>query len=144
MKVLLDTCVISELARPNCHPAIRQLLSDTPEEHLYLSVITIGELTKGVSLLAESHRKQALQLWLYGLLRRFSAQILPITEDTAEIWGKLTARAQGEGKTIPIADGLIAATALGHGLAVVTRNSRDFVATGVLVIDPWSVDAWEE
>lgn len=143
MKILLDTCVISELQRPNVHPAIRQLLADTPDDSIFLSAITVGELTKGVALLPEGHRKQALNIWLSGLTQSFADRILPIGKETADIWGKLTARAQHQGKTIPVADGLIAATALQHGLSVVTRNTRDFIQTGVFMIDPWSVDPWE-
>jgi len=94
-------------------------------------------------LLPEGHRKQALNIWLSGLTQSFADRIFPIGKETADIWGKLTARAQHQGKTIPVADGLIAATALQHGLSVVTRNTRDFIQTGVFMIDPWSVDPWE-
>lgn len=143
MRVLLDTCTISELRRPNCHPAIRQLMADTPDNSLYVSVISIGEIAKGITLLPDGHRKAELASWLAGLNQAFADRILPIDRETADIWGQLTARAQTQGKVIPMADGLIAATALQHGLSVVTRNSRDFVATGVFLIDPWAIDPWE-
>lgn len=143
MKLLLDTCTISELRRPNCHPAIRQLVAETPDNSLFLSVISIGEIAKGITLLPNSRRKAELTNWLAGIHQAFADRILPIDGETADIWGQLTAQAQTKGKVIPMADGLIAATARQHSLSVVTRNSRDFEETGVFLIDPWAIDPWE-
>ncbi len=135
--VLLDTCVLSELRRPQGNPQVRVQVDELDPAHLYLSVITLGELSKGVELLAASRQKRAIATWLLGLEQRFSNQILPIDADVARHWGQLTARAQSKGVQVPAADGLIAATALQFGLHVMTRNTKHFAATGAFIIDPW-------
>jgi predicted nucleic acid-binding protein len=138
VRVLLDTCVLSELQRSHGHPGVRARVEELAPECLFLSVITLGELTKGVLLLAEGRRKQELNSWLLGLEQQFSDQILTIDQDVARLWGELSARAQVRGIQIPASDGLIAATALRHGLHVMTRNTRHFAASGALILDPWS------
>jgi len=137
VRVLLDTCVLSELQRPQGSPQVRAQVEDLDPEQLYLSVITIGELSKGIARLPISARKRQLSSWLMGLEQRFGEQILPIDTEVARRWGELTARAQSEGVPTPVSDGLIAATALRHGLHVMTRNTRHFAASGVAIIDPW-------
>lgn len=139
MKLLLDTCALSELNRQEGNPGVRGLVATTADADLYISVISLGEITKGIALLPEGNRKKQLATWCSGLFHHFSDRLLPVDQDTADIWGKLTARAQSQGQIIPVAAGLIAATALRHGLAVVTRNSRDFAATGAFIVDPWAV-----
>jgi predicted nucleic acid-binding protein len=139
VKVLLDTCVLAELRHPKGLKAVREAVAAFADEDLFLSVVTMGEVAKGVALLAESKKKRELAQWLAGLDRQFGEQILIVDRDTAMIWGEITARAQHKGVQIPALDGLIAATALRHGLHVMTRNTKDFAATGVLVIDPWNV-----
>ena len=104
----------------------------------HLSVITLGEAAKGIALLAEGRRKQALSSWLLGLEQRFAEQILPLDLEVARPWGEVTARAQSSGILIPPSDGMIAATALRHGLHVRTRNTRHFESSGALIIDPWN------
>jgi predicted nucleic acid-binding protein len=106
-------------------------------DHTFVSVITVGELTKGVALLAAGERQRQLAAWLLGLERRFAGQILPIDTEVARLWGELTAQAQTQGLQIPASDGLIAATARRHGLHVMTRNTKHFAATGVFIVDPW-------
>jgi len=137
MKALLDTCVVAELRRPEGHPGVKSAVAEIPDADLYLSVVTLGEIAKGVALLATSKRKKALASWLNGLETKFGDRILTIDVQTARLWGELTARAQKSGIIIPGIDGLLAATALRHGMHVVTRNSRHFEASGALVIDPW-------
>lgn len=140
MRVLLDTCALAELHRPQGTQAVREAISAISDDDLYISVITMGEIAKGVALLIESRKKHDLSLWLAGLDRQYSAQILDIDRNTTQIWGEITARAQVSGVQIPATDGLIAATALRHGLHVMTRNTRHFAATGVLLIDPWKIN----
>jgi predicted nucleic acid-binding protein len=136
MRLLLDTCVLAELRDPRRGHAIEMALSPFRDEDIFLSVITIGEVVKGISLLQESRKKQDLTTWLTGLETQFTDRILPIDHDTALMWGELTARSQTEGIVIPSCDGLIAATALFHGLHIMTRNVRHFKSTGALLINP--------
>ena len=137
MRVLLDTCVLSEVRHPKGHPAVRQAVEALNEEDLFVSVISIGEILKGIFLLRESARRRALHAWLKTLERDYSAQILAIDLETCRLWGELTARAQKAGRVVHASDALIAATALRHGLRVMTRNTPDFEPTGVLLLNPW-------
>ncbi len=137
MKILLDTCVISELQKSNCNSSVKQVVSGYADEDVFLSVITIGELSKGIALLDDGARKTGLRLWLNGLEESYASNIIKTDKDTAHIWGELTARAQKQGKQIPASDGLIAATAVQYGLYLITRNIKDFEQTGALLINPW-------
>ena len=137
VSVLLDTCVISELRRTDGDSRVHQHMAELDSNNLFLSVITLGELTKGIALLPEGRRRQELALWLLGLEEQFAEQILPVDRDVARAWGEITARARMQGIQIPASDGLVAATALRRGLHVMTRNTRHFAATGALIIDPW-------
>jgi predicted nucleic acid-binding protein len=137
MKALLDTCVLAELRRPKGDPRVKSAVTELPETDLYVSVLTVGEIAKGIALLAAGKKKKALGTWLTGLEVNFGDRILGIDTETARLWGELTARAQKAGEIIPAVDGLLAATALRHGLHVMTRNTRHFQASGALVFDPW-------
>ena len=137
--VLLDTCVLSELQRPQGSAAVRAQVEELDPERLYLSVITLGELVKGIALLAPGARRQGLERWLLGLEQRYSEHLLGIDPEVSRLWGEMTAHAQRDGIIIPATDGLIAATALRHGLYLMTRNTKQFAATGVSLIDPWVV-----
>ena len=137
MKTLLDTCVLTELRKPEGHPAVKSAVAEIPDAFLYLSVLTVGEIAKGIGLLAAGRKKKVLTSWLTGLETKFGDRILAIDIETAWCWGELTARAQKSGIIIPGVDGLLAATALRHGLHVMTRNTRHFEASGALIIDPW-------
>lgn len=137
MRVLLDTCILSELRKADGSSAVKAFVASLPEKSLFVSVITIGEITKGVALLRQSRKKQALAAWLRGLSGSYEDRILGIDQETAEIWGELSAEAQKRGVGVPVADGLIAATAQRHGLHVATRNTAHFEAAGVMIINPW-------
>lgn len=137
MKVLLDTCVLTELRRTDGHPGVKSAVADIPDTSLYLSVLTAGEIAKGIALLAAGPKRRLLQAWLTGLENLFADRILAVDAETARLWGELSARAQKSGKIIPAVDGLLAATALRHGLHVMTRNTRHFQASGAHVLDPW-------
>ncbi len=137
MKILLDTCVLSELRVSHGNALVRSALDHFDAKDLFISVITIAEITKGIALLPSSERKTSLTHWSISLENSYADRILNINREVAHIWGELTANAQKCGKIIPAADGLIAATALAHGLHVMTRNVNDFKHTGVLLINPW-------
>ncbi len=102
-----------------------------------MSVVTLGELTRGVSLLRAGKKKSLLRAWLMTLEQDYGDRVLTVDADTARIWGELTAAAHERGKTIGAADGLIAATGIRHGLHVMTRNVEDFSETGAMLINPW-------
>jgi len=136
LKVLLDTNVLSEGRRPNGNPSVRARLAATAEEDQFVSVISLGEIAAGTAKLAGGKRRRELEEWLEVAERFFSDHILPIDRDIAHLWGDLTARVAKAGHTLHVADGLIAATALHHGLRLMTRNVADFEATGVLLINP--------
>jgi predicted nucleic acid-binding protein len=138
VKALLDTCVLSELRHPKCDPAVRRAVDAFDSDNLFVSVLSIGEIAKGIALLKESQHKRALETWLQTLELRYAERLLPVDIDTSRIWGELTAAAQSAGRTVPATDGLIAATARQHGLHVMTRNTTDFKPTGVLLLNPWS------
>jgi predicted nucleic acid-binding protein len=137
MRVLLDTCVLSELRKDYCNENVRKTIEQYADDSLFLSVITIGELTKGIELLAKGHRRHELKNWLQTIEHYYSDRILPIDLETVRIWGEITATAQKSGKTIASADGLIASTGLRHDLHIVTRNISDFEPSGALLVNPW-------
>lgn len=138
MSYLIDTCCISELSKPNPNKNVIQWFSDHNELDLYLSVITFGELRKGIEKLSSSKRKRRLNHWINeDLLHRFKNRALDISLAEVNQWGKVLAKAEKMGNPLPAIDGLIAATALVHDFAVVTRNTKDMKASGVELINPW-------
>lgn len=138
MRVLLDTCVLSELRRPKANPRVRHAVEALSSEELFLSVISSGEIAKGIGLLKDGKKKDQLRDWIAALEQHYADRLLPIDLETSHIWGELTAVAQKKGKILPASDGLIAATARRHGLHVMTRNTEHFEAAGALLIDPWT------
>jgi predicted nucleic acid-binding protein len=139
VKVLLDTCVLSELNRRGGEAIVRAAVSAHAPEDVFLSVITVGEITKGVLRLPDGRKKAELTNWLLALDRDFAGRVLDIGRETVGIWGEISALAEARGRILRIADGLIAATAIQHGLRIYTRNVEDFAITGVLVTNPWIV-----
>ena len=137
MRVLLDTCTLAEVRKPDGNPAVKSAVREVPDEDLFLSVLSVGEIVKGITLLASGKKKAALSSWLSALENQFAERILGLDVETGRIWGELTARAQRKGIVIPAADGLLAATALRHGLHIMTRNTKHFEASGALILDPW-------
>lgn len=138
MNYLLDTCVISELTRPKPSAKVVTWLKDQPEEILFLSAITIGEIQKGISLLPDSPKKSSLQSWLdYDLQQRFKQRILGVDFEVAQKWGDIQATAERTGNKMPAIDSLVAAIAMVHGMTVVTRNVRDMAASGAALLNPW-------
>jgi toxin FitB len=135
---LLDTNIPSELIRTNPEPRVSGWVYAQDEQAMFLSVVTIGELRRGFVILPASKRRTELEAWFENdLLPRFQARILPVTQSIADRWGTLDAQRQLSGAPLNTADGMIAATAVEHGLAVVTRNVKDFAGLGVDIFNPW-------
>lgn len=135
MSYLIDTNVLSELRRKEPDPQVVRWISQRPATTLHLSVLTLGELRKGIAALADGDRKSRLLDWLeVELTGFFAGRILPIDATTADQWGRLMAQA---GRPLPAIDSLLAATALTHGLTLVTRNVKDFQHPSLTVINPW-------
>jgi len=138
MNYLLDTNVISELISKRSNKKVVEWLDRLDSNTIYLSVITIGEIRKGIEKLPPSKRKERIKEWLEGdLLLRFQGRILEITTEVMLIWGELTGRLEKEGRPITAIDSLIAAIALQGNYRLVTRNENDFQYTGVTIINPW-------
>lgn len=138
MKYLLDSNVISELVAKKPNQQVIEWLDALEPTNVYLSVITIGELAKGIARLAPSKRKDALQKWLtQELMERFDGRILEIDSGVMFQWGELTAEAERKGRQLPAIDSLIAAIAIYYACIVVTRNEADFEGTHVPVVNPW-------
>ena len=135
---LLDTNIPSEMTRPRPQPSVIGWLDDADDGQLYFSVVSLGEILKGVTLVSESKRRRQLQEWLDETLRPwFEGRILPVNQPIAERWGVLAGQCQMKGRPLKVGDGLIAATALEHDLTVVTRNVKDYASLGVTVFNPW-------
>ena len=134
----MDTCVLSELRRPNCDQGVRDAVDELASEELFVSVISISEIVKGIALLETGRRKQELLNWIRKLEHNYADQLLSVDLEVVRIWGEITAVAQKKGMTIPVCDGLIASTARRHGLHLMTRNIADFEPTGAMLVNPWN------
>ncbi len=135
MNWLIDTCALSEVMKRNPSPSVVEWFRTTPQDEMFVSVLTLGELRRGVAKL-QGPRRDELAAWLENEIPEwFHGRVLPVDVGVAMEWGELTARLP---TSVPAVDCLLAATALRHGLAVVTRNVVDFEPTGVQIVDPWS------
>jgi toxin FitB len=135
---LLDTTCISEIVRLKPEPRVMDWMEAVDEALLYLSVLTLGEIRKGLAGLPQSKRRTRLETWLeVELQARFSGRILPIDGAVADRWGLLAADAKRKGKALSTIDGLLAATALHRNLTIVSRNISDFTNTQVPLLNPW-------
>ena len=135
---LLDTNCISEAVRAQPEARVEEWIRGIDEDLLYVSVLTFGEIRKGIASLPESKRRERLEVWLTTDLRaRFGERILAVDYRVADRWGALAALAKKRGRQISIIDGLLAATAIEHGMVVATRNEADFAAIDCAVINPW-------
>lgn len=139
MSHLLDTSVISELVKKSPHLPVLKWIGEQDEASLYLSVVTIGELEKGIARLPASARKAKLQSWVRrDLVERFGERLLAVDLQAATRWGTYSGESEKRGQPLPVIDSLIAATASVHGLAVATRNVEDFERCGVACVNPWN------
>jgi len=138
VRYLLDTCVISELVAKRPAAQVVEWVDALDPDAVYLSVITIGEIQKGIERLPKSRRRAQLEAWLADeLLGRFSGRLVPLDEDVLRTWGRLTASLETRGITLPAIDTLLAASAVHGDFVLVTRNEADFAATGVRLHNPW-------
>jgi predicted nucleic acid-binding protein len=135
---LLDTNCISELVRPKPESRVMEWMDATDEGLLYLSVLTLGEIRKGVAGLTQGKRRARLETWLeVDLQARFSGRIVPVDSAIAHRWGLLAAESKRKGKALAIIDGLLAATAIYRNLTIVSRNTSAFTGTQAQVLNPW-------
>ena len=138
MSFLLDTAVVSELVRKNPSAPVLKWIGNQDEASLHLSVLTIGELEKGIARLPASARRSRLLSWVRrDLAGRFGGRLLPVDTRAAARWGAITGESEKRGRPLPVIDCLIAATALVHGLTVATRNTGDFERCGAACVNPW-------
>ncbi|MBA4368430.1 MAG: VapC toxin family PIN domain ribonuclease [Desulfobacterium sp.] len=138
MNYLLDTCLISELAKSKPDEKVVDWVLSENETSFYVSVLTFGELHKGVEKLPESKKKEELQVWIEDELKnRFQNRIIGIDIRVSILWGKIQCFAAKKGKPMPAIDSLIAATGIAYELTVVTRNITDMEQSGVKLLNPW-------
>ena len=138
MNYLLDTCLISELAKSNPDKKVVDWVLSENETGFYVSVLTFGELHKGIEKLPESKKKEGLRVWIEDELKdRFQNRIIGIDMRVSILWGRIQCVAEKKGKPMPAIDSLIAATGIAHDLIVVTRNVSDMEQSGVRLLNPW-------
>jgi predicted nucleic acid-binding protein len=140
LKYLLDTCFVSELTKPEPNRGVTEWLETANAEDLYLSVISIGEIKKGIHKLPVSKKKQRLLLWLETLMADYQERILGLDLAVMENWSVMIAAAEKSGQPVASMDSLIAATAYTHHSTLLTRNESDFVACDIALINPWIVE----
>ncbi|MBF0620342.1 MAG: type II toxin-antitoxin system VapC family toxin [Magnetococcales bacterium] len=135
MKYLIDTNIISELARAKPNEGVIDWVQSVPQESLFISVLTLGELRKGINKLEPSSKRDRLENWLsHELSEWFGERVVAVDKDVADRWGELLADA---GRTLPAIDSLLAATALHFDMRIVTRNTKDFQGLTIKIINPW-------
>lgn len=140
MRLLLDTNVLSEVTRPNPDMRVLAWLDQLDEDRSFVSIISIAEIRRGIALMDNGRKRDALAEWLArDLPQRFERRIIPVDEPVALAWGDLMGRAKRSGRGLSSMDGLIAATVVAHDLTLATRNTRDFEGFGIELIDPWIV-----
>lgn len=140
MNYLLDTCVLSELIKREPQASVVNWVNSVREQTCFISVLTVGEIQKGISKLPESPKKQVLQNWLnLDLQQRFEGRILELTVEILIKWGQILGNLEKAGIKLPVIDSLIAATALTNSLTVVTRNVQDIERFGAIIFNPWKL-----
>lgn len=137
MKYLLDTCVLSEFSKPVPNAQVSEWILNAEQSDIFISVFAIGEIRKGIDKLAAGKKRQQLNEWFQEIMDWAEHRILSFDKASAKNWGTLLARLETKGRSLPIIDSMIAATAITHDCAIVTRNVSDFIDMDVLVIDPW-------
>lgn len=138
MRYLLDTCVVSELVKKVPDTNVVNWLLQQDESDLFLSVLTFGEIEKGIEKAPDETRKQKLRIWVEEDLRqRFEGRIVPVDLSVASKWGEIQGALERQGKMMPTLDGLIAVSGLVHNFVVVTRNVSDMESSSVELLNPW-------
>ncbi|TPJ34751.1 type II toxin-antitoxin system VapC family toxin [Mesorhizobium sp. B2-5-13] len=139
MRLLLDTNVLSEVTRPSPDARVLDWLDGLDEDRSFISVVSIAEIRRGVALMDEGRKREALAEWLArDLPQRFEQRVLPVDELVALAWGDLMGLAKRRGRGLSSMEGLIAATAVAQELTLATRNTRDFEGFGIELFDPWT------
>ncbi|WP_217576432.1 type II toxin-antitoxin system VapC family toxin [Mesorhizobium sp. GbtcB19] len=139
MRLLLDTNVLSEVTRPAPDARVLNWLDGLDEDRSFISVVSIAEIRRGVALMDEGRKRDALAEWLaHDLPQRFEQRVLPVDEAVALAWGDLMGLAKRRGRGLSSMDGMIAATAIAQQLTLATRNTRDFEGFGIELFDPWT------
>lgn len=140
MKYLLDTCTISELVKSRPNKKLVDWVDECDEDSVFLSVLTLGEIQKGIVKLKDERRRNKIQHWLdVDVKERFTERLLAVSEEVALTWGIIEGEAESKGTPIPVIDGLIGATALTYNLTVVTRNVDDILLSGARILNPWEL-----
>jgi predicted nucleic acid-binding protein len=135
---LLDTNIVSELSRLRVEPKVESWVAAQKLGALRISVVTVGEMEKGFTTMSDPQRRARLESWLERKLTElFSGQVLPVTQAVAKRWGSFDGLRQMAGRPLAVPDGMIAATAMEHGLTMVTRNVKDFEGLGLTILNPW-------
>jgi tRNA(fMet)-specific endonuclease VapC len=137
MRYLIDTCVFAEYAKPRQTTAVTDWVDDLPYDIVFVSVLTIGEMEKGILRMPPSRRKTSLAAFLEDLIVRVGDHVLDVKTSTVRLWAEMVNDLERRGRPLPIIDSLLAATALEHGLTLVTRNESDFAQTGVKILNLW-------
>lgn len=137
MNYLLDTCVLSEYRKPAPSAKVLAWVDEQADDSLYISVLTIGELDKGICRMPPSNRKTNLAAFVDALIARFDRRILDLDTETLRRWGEMIADLESKGRPMPVIDSLMAATALARGMTLVTRNEDDFIPAGIRVLNIW-------
>ena len=134
---LVDTNVLSELTKPTPKPEVEEFLRNS-KDRIFVSVFTIGEIRKGIAAMPMSNKRAQLEDWLDSeIMPWFGERVLPVTLAIAEKWGELAAQLKAVGRPRPVVDSVLGATALAHGLILVTRNVKDYSDMNVTVFNPW-------
>ncbi len=139
MRVLLDTNVLSEVTKPRPDVSVLEWLHRLDEDRAFISVVSIAEIRRGVALMGSGRKRDALADWLaQDLPQRFERRVLPVDESVALSWGDLMGKTKRSGRSLSSMDGLMAATAIAHGLTLATRNTRDFDGLRLELFNPWA------
>jgi toxin FitB len=137
MSFLLDTCVVSESTKIIPSDKVLRWLEVQNEQELFISVITLAELWKGIAVLGKSKRRLKLEEFFEETVNTFAGRVIPVEQQVAVAWGNILNEMEKNGRPIPIIDGFLVATARAHELTFVTRNVSDFARTGIPIVNPW-------
>jgi predicted nucleic acid-binding protein len=137
-RYLLDTCILSELFKERKDARVTRWVTRQNQDNLFWSVVTVGEIQKGIAKLSDGHKSRRLTEQFQAFLTDFEDRVLPLDEPTMLNWGRLCGESEQRGLPLPVMDSLIAATAQHQGMVVVTRNVSDLERCGAIVVNPWS------
>jgi hypothetical protein len=139
LNYLVDTNVISELTKPLPNPAVVRWLAESDEDRVFLSVISLAEIRRGIALMDSGRRRDQLEAWFrIEVPQRFERRLIGVDREIAERWGDVIAASRRRGIGLSAMDGFLAATAQAHNLTLVTRNLRDFASLDLILLNPWS------